>query len=244
MCDSGGIPLARYRWRDDVGERVVAGFRPLPGISAHRIAVQVVRDLPGRRVTMMDEELARALAGVGCTLVRAATDLRRDLAELPATPPAAAGWTLAGHGWDDDLTGALRAAYPLGHPDHGDRVPRLQALLGGKQALPLLPVASGRLRDPGGRSAGHVLTVGPVPWGDRPCAWVLDLAVAPRAQGRGFGAAMLIHAMGGTRDAGLPALGLTVTDGNPARRLYDRMGFRPSLRTFTMRVPETPPAIR
>jgi ribosomal protein S18 acetylase RimI-like enzyme len=72
---------------------------------------------------------------------------------------------------------------------------------------------------------------------------VLDLAIAPPAQGRGFGAALLVHAMIGTRDAGLPTLGLTVTDGNPARRLYDRMGFRPVLRTFTMRLPDPSPAM-
>jgi len=241
LTDAGGIPLARYRWRDDVGEWVVARFRPLPGTSVHRIAVQAVRDLPGRRLTMMDEEMARALAGVGCTLVRAATDLRRDLAESPAARPPAEGWALAGHGWDDDLIEALRAAYPPDHLDHGDRATRLRALLSGDQALPLLSAASARLRDPDGRSAGQVLTVGPVPWGDRPCAWVLDLSVAPRGQGRGFGAAMLVHAMHGARAAGLPTLGLTVTDRNPARRLYDRMGFRPSLRTFTMRVPGSPP---
>ena len=243
LSDAGGIPLARYRWRDDAGERVVSGFRPLPGASAHRIAVQAVRDLPGRRVTMLDEQVARALADVGCVLVRAATDLHRDLTDVPAPQSVPDGWTLAGHGWDDDLTGVLRDAYPPDHPDHGDRVTRLRGLLSGDRALPLLPGASARLRDPGGRSAGQVLTVGPVPWGGRPSAWVLDVAVAPRAQGHGFGAALLIHAMGGTRDAGLPTLGLTVTDGNPARRLYDRMGFHPVVRTFTMRVPVSPPAM-
>jgi len=243
LSDAGGIPLARYRWRDDLGEQVVSGFRPLPGVSPDRIAAQAVRALPGRRVTMLDEQVARAFAGVGGTLVRAATDLHRDLAELPAPPPVAAGWALEGHRWDVDLTGVLRAAYPPDHPDHGDRVTRLQGLLSGDQALPLLPGASARLRDPGGHSAGQVLTVGPVPWGERPCAWVLDLAVTPRAQGRGFGAALLVHAMGGTRDAGLPTIGLTVTDGNPARHLYDRMGFRPVLRTFTMRLPDSSPAM-
>jgi len=241
LSDAAGTPLAHYRWRDDVGERVVGGFRPLPGTSVDRVAVQAVRELAGRRVTMRDEGVARAFAGAGCTLVRAATDMRRDLTELPAARPPAAGWTLDRHGWDDDLIEALRAAYPPEHPDHGDRANRLKVLLGGDQPLPLLSAASARLRDPSGRSAGEVVTVGPVPWGESPCAWVMDLAVAPRARGRGLGAALLIHAMYGVRAAGLSTIGLTVTDGNPARRLYDRMGFRSSLRTFTMRVPGTPP---
>jgi ribosomal protein S18 acetylase RimI-like enzyme len=71
-------------------------------------------------------------------------------------------------------------------------------------------------------------------------SWVLDLAVAPGGQGRGFGAALLAYAMRGTRQAGLTIVGLTVTDGNPARRLYDRMGFRPVLRHFEVRAPQSP----
>jgi hypothetical protein len=49
--------------------------------------------------------------------------------------------------------------------------------------------------------------------------------------------------MRGTRAAGLTTVGLTVTDGNPARRLYDRMGFRPVLRHFEVRVPRQQPPL-
>ncbi|WP_446217436.1 GNAT family N-acetyltransferase [Micromonospora sp. IBHARD004] len=50
---------------------------------------------------------------------------------------------------------------------------------------------------PRGNSAGHVLCAGPVPWTEDVCAWVLNLAVAPRAQGLGFGRALLTHAFAG-----------------------------------------------
>jgi GNAT superfamily N-acetyltransferase len=166
--------------------------------------------------------------------------MHRDLGEpIPATP-VSEGWALISHGWDDDLAAALWAAYGPDHPDRGDRVGRLRGLTEGEGALAVLPGATARLRGPDGRSVGQVFTVGPVPWGSAPMSWVLDLAVAPGGQGRGLGAALLAYAMRGTRDAGLTAVGLSVTDGNPARRLYDRMGFRPALRHFEVRAPRSP----
>jgi GNAT superfamily N-acetyltransferase len=240
LTDQRGVALATFRWRDEDGERVVGRLRPNPGVSADRAARQAVRDLAGCRLTTPEEDVARALIGAGCTLLRAATDLQRDLREpIPRTPPAA-GWALIPHDWDDDLAEALTAAYGPDHPDRGDRVDRLRGLLDSDRGLVLLAGASARLRGPDGRSAGQVFTVGPVPWGSTPMSWVLDLAVAPVAQGRGLGAALLAYAMRGTLDAGLTTVGLTVTDGNPARRLYDRMGFRPTQRHFAVRTPATP----
>ena len=37
--------------------------------------------------------------------------------------------------------------------------------------------------------------------------------------------------------AGHPALGLAVTEGNPARRLYDALGFRPVLSSYSVTLP-------
>jgi mycothiol synthase len=240
LSDGHGVPLATFRRRDEDGEQVIGRLLPNPGISPDRVARQAVRDLAGYRLTTPEEDMARALIGAGCTLLRAATDLQRDLREpIPVTPPAA-GWALIPHDWDDDLAEALTAAYGPEHPDRGDRVGRLRELLASDRGLVLLPGASARLRGPDGRSAGQVFTVGPVPWGSTPMSWVLDLAIAPAAQGRGLGAALLAYAMRGTLDAGLTTAGLTVTDGNPARRLYDRMGFRPTQRHFAVRAPLSP----
>ncbi len=36
---------------------------------------------------------------------------------------------------------------------------------------------------------------------------------------------------------GLPALGLAVSDGNPARRVYERLGFRHMFSSITVIVP-------
>jgi mycothiol synthase len=237
LTDGRGAPVARFQSSHEDGERVVRHLRPSPGVSADRAAALAVDELGGSRFKSTDEEIARALVGAGCTLVRAATDMHRDR-EQPIPPvPMAAGWQLVPHAWnDDDLVVALQAAYG---PDHPDRVSRLRSLTEGERGLIVLPGACARLKDPGGRSMGEVFTVGPVPWGSVPASWVLDLAVSPGGQGRGFGAALLAYAIRGTRDAGLTTVGLTVTDGNPARRLYDRMGFRPVLRHFEVRAPES-----
>jgi mycothiol synthase len=240
LSDEGGVPVARFQWSDEAGERLVRRFRPSPGVGPDRAARAGVRELAGCRFKTTDEQTARALVGAGCTLVRAATDMHRDVSEpIPATP-LAEGWALVPHGWDDDLAAALGAAYGPDHPDRSDRVARLRGLTEGDGTLVVLPGATARLRGPDGRSAGQVFTVGPVPWAGTPTAWVLDLAVSPGGQGRGFGAALLAYAIRGTLDAGLTTAGLSVTDGNPARRLYDRMGFRPALRHFEVRAPESP----
>jgi mycothiol synthase len=240
LSDGHGVPLARFGWRDEGGEQVALMFRPSSGVPADRAARAGVRELAGHRIKSNDEEAARALIGAGCTLVRAATDMQRGFDEPIPEAPVADGWSIVPHDWDDDLAVALNAAYGPDHPDQGDRPTRLRSLTEGEKALTVLPGATARLKDPGGRSMGEVFTVGPVPWGSVPMSWVLDLAVGPGGQGRGFGAALLAYAMSGTRQAGLAIVGLTVTDGNPARRLYDRMGFRPVRRHFEVRAPQSP----
>ena len=150
------------------------------------------------------------------------------------------GWSLTEGGWDDDLASALATAYAPGHPDGGwteNDTGQVRAMFDKADPVPPLSPASARLVGPDGRSAGHVLCAGPVPWTDYRCAWVLNLGVGPRAQGRGFGRALLVHALRGSHAAGLPALALAVTDGNPARRLYDRAGFQPVTRVLTVDLP-------
>lgn len=235
-----GTALARLRLRDDAGARVATELRPLPGAARAHVAEQARRDLAGFRLETSDDGVVDALVAAGLTRHRAATDLRHDLAEVPAPVALPSGWSLGGPGWDDELAEGLAAAYGPGHPDGpwtaGDTAEVRGMFDTGQPVPPLLP-ASARLVDPDGRSAGHVLCAGPVPWTADVCAWVLNLAVAPRAQGRGFGAALLTHALRGAREAGLPAVGLSVADGNPARRMYDAAGFRPYARVLSVLLP-------
>ena len=53
--------------------------------------------------------------------------------------------------------------------------------------------------------------------------WVTEIFVDPDATGRGIGGALLARAVTPSRPG--PDVGLAVTVGNPARRLYESLGF-------------------
>jgi ribosomal protein S18 acetylase RimI-like enzyme len=55
---------------------------------------------------------------------------------------------------------------------------------------------------------------------------VAELHVAPASRGRGIGQAMLEHAESEAREGGYRRLALHTLTNNPARRLYERFGFR------------------
>ena len=57
--------------------------------------------------------------------------------------------------------------------------------------------------------------------------FVAQVAVSPRFQGQGIGAKLLCDLAHVFRADGLTQMGLGVTAANPARRLYQRLGFRP-----------------
>jgi GNAT superfamily N-acetyltransferase len=215
----------------------------VPGATATSVAAQAVQHLAGRRLETADQALADALVARGLRLQRAATDLRHDVADLPPPQPLPAGWSLAGPGFDDDVLAAVTAAYGPDHPDGGwttSDTQEVRAMFAGTAEVPPLAYASARLLGPDGRSAGHVLVAGPVPWRDTPCGWVLNVAVAPAGQGRGLGRALMVHALHGVLAAGLPALELSIVDGGPARPLYDRLGFRVLRRVLTVDLPAAP----
>lgn len=56
--------------------------------------------------------------------------------------------------------------------------------------------------------------------------WVTEMFVVPTLQNRGLGRRLLAHAAAACAGAGYKRLGLTVTDGNAAERLYRRVGFK------------------
>lgn len=60
---------------------------------------------------------------------------------------------------------------------------------------------------------------------ERRSLWALF--VAPEAQGRGIGRALLARAVAAARAAGVPSLSLTTAPGTRAERLYRDCGWRP-----------------
>jgi GNAT superfamily N-acetyltransferase len=67
-------------------------------------------------------------------------------------------------------------------------------------------------------------------WSDDP--WLPEIFVVSDLQGHGLGALLLGHALRACADGGYKRLGLTVSEGNPARRLYERFGFQPFRATW------------
>jgi GNAT superfamily N-acetyltransferase len=55
--------------------------------------------------------------------------------------------------------------------------------------------------------------------------WVAEMFVIPRLQQQGIGSRLLSEAAVACRAARFQWLGLTVSDANPAKRLYERFGF-------------------
>jgi GNAT superfamily N-acetyltransferase len=135
-----------------------------------------------------------------------------------------------------DLVAAMMAAYPPGHPDHepgdDDRTfvrARLERMISGVEIGPLLGCS--RLAVAADGTVAGAALVCDMPGADAPFGgpWIGELFRDPDHPGAGR--ALLDRAIRQAAIDGLDALGLVVTEGNPARALYGRTGFR-LVRTF------------
>ncbi len=135
----------------------------------------------------------------------------------------------------EQLVAIHHAVYTPAHPDHvpAEDDPVIAedyfvSLLAGSLVGPLLAPASFEAVDDGGRLRGFVIAsdrrddeiyTGP---------WVSEFEVHPAARGRGLGTALMSRSVAALRDAGHATLGLAVTVGIDAERLYERLGFADS----------------
>jgi GNAT superfamily N-acetyltransferase len=191
--------------------------------------------VPQTRTTDPDE--AAALRAAGARLLRHGHDMVCELRGVEPAPER------AGRALPDGLRlvaiaaarpglgAAMFAAYPPAHPDAArspdEAEQRCREVLDGA-AGPILEPPSAAAVDAGDAVAGAVLVsrLGPAAWGWNGGPWVAELFVVPAHQGRGLGRALLLRAVEWSRAAGEERIGLTVTDGNPAERLYRGAGFR------------------
>lgn len=227
-------PVGTYD-RDERGGVVYADlFRREPGVSVERAARAVLADLRGMRIAG-DEALGRALIAAGGRVLRHAHLMSHDLAERPEWHEPA-GYRLTDVDRPAaDLVDAFRAAYPPGHLDHreesGEQVlTLLDGYLQGREFGPLLR-GSGLAVVPDGPVVGAIL-IGTLP-GDPPLngPWVIEVFRHPAHPG--IGRALLERALA---IADASALGLMVTEGNRARGLYERLGFRVVLTTLVVQI--------
>ncbi len=132
-----------------------------------------------------------------------------------------------------DYASVMCRAYAGDHPDHepGDDDPSVAAAvldgyLRGDDLGPLIGTASMQAATSAGEVIGAIIVSEFAPGNAAPRGpWVTDLFVDPSWAGRGIGAAIVVRSVAELAERGDRALGLAVTVGNPAQRLYDRLGF-------------------
>ncbi|MFF3069267.1 GNAT family N-acetyltransferase [Kitasatospora sp. NPDC057904] len=244
---SDGVPVVRYRRGEREGLPWADLLEVLDG-SGGVDPVEFVRDtMPGWAVSG-SAEFGRELLARGATPLRHAHSLRRDLVADP--PPA--DWTdaplrdgLRAAPCDrapEELFDAWRAAFAPGHVDRfagDDRralAERLAPLLAGTAIGPVLPASLLAVDADDWVVGGVVLT-------DRAgVPWVGEVFRHPGRGYPGLGTDLLRRAVADCARRGLAEVQLTVTEGNPARRVYERLGFALVHTALTVIVPGGAPA--
>lgn len=219
-------------------------LEPTPDIPVGDLAATVAAELAGWQLAA-PPELAEALRPHGARFGRHAHLHSRDLranpppAQWAVLPPPEGTTVVPVRGIDPDLADAMEAAYPPGHPDreaHESPTHALREILTGAALGPLLPCSRTLLAADGRACAGSLVTDRP---GEPPWAgpWLTELHRHPERAPRGAGRFLLRRSMAAAAADGLAALSLVVTEGNPARRLYDDLGLRRITSTVNVALP-------
>jgi GNAT superfamily N-acetyltransferase len=186
-------------------------------------------------------ELGEALRGRGAQVLRHAHSMARDL--IADRPPArwrefAAEPGLRVVPCDRDpaeLIPSWQAAFGPGHPDRNPQADeqalaqQLSQLLSGDLLGPVLPCSALVVDERDEVLAGVVVVHrGGLPWIGE---------VFRRPDHPGLGSALLRTVLARAADQGLSRIGLAVSDANPAREIYRRLGFRDTGSHLTVVVP-------
>jgi GNAT superfamily N-acetyltransferase len=209
----------------------------------------VLRDMPGRTVVCA-RPLGEQLAGRGALVRRRFRRMARSL----ATDPPPASWAQAalgpgrravGHSRSAvDVFPAWRAAFDVeGHPDRftgsddDALTERLAPLLDGREGA-VLPW-SRLVVDRSDRVIAGVIALDAARSASMP--WIAEVFRRPGSEYAGVGTALLQRVLATAAAAGVPEVGLSVTDGNQAWRVYHGLGFRTTASLVTLTVPERTP---
>ncbi|MCI2421041.1 GNAT family N-acetyltransferase [Saccharopolyspora sp. K220] len=198
--------------------------------------------LPGWSLLTNPAE-GEALVRAGARLKRHAHRMQRDLTANPPPPtwahlrPAKPLRVVPCTRPPADLLPAWREAFPPQHPDQvvgSDQqvlTELLQPLLTGRVLGPVLDCSALVVDADDHVVAGLVVN-------DRDgTAWVGDVFRRPAPQFAGLGGLLLRRALARLAEEGSGEVGLAVTVGNPAQRLYERLGFAVTDTTMTLAIP-------
>ena len=246
ITDARGAPVAEYVDIGRLGPPRAEMLRPLGAIDA---AIEpVLRELAGFRCSCIDASLSDALIAAGVEHLRQLSFMSVDVQGEPAPWPAVAlpdGVSLRSLSAADidELTELELRAFPPGHVDHHSndlaevRTSNFERIT--DPARPLMPHALLALH--GAVAVGVVTTqyIGRIPSMIGP--WLTNVARDPDVRWAGLGAAMISSVLTSLRDDGYERAFLAVTDGNPARTVYERAGFVDFVRASFLKVPEAKP---
>ncbi|MFF4758349.1 GNAT family N-acetyltransferase [Streptomyces sp. NPDC001292] len=201
----------------------------------------IVSDMSGWAVSG-SVELGEQLLRRGARVMRHAHEMRKDLI---ASPPPADWSSRLGDGLRvvpcdraaDALFPAWRAAFSADHPDHHQGSDeealneRLAPLLAGSVLGPLLPCSALVVDETDHVVAGAIVT-------DRDgLPWIADVFRQPGVRHAGLGADLLRRVLSDAAADGLTEVSLAVSDANPARRIYEKLGFQLTGTSLTVVVP-------
>lgn len=237
-------PLLSYVPGERSGRPLADLVTVAPGRSVGDAVAAALSRWPGWVLATPEADLAAALLGAGAEQRRRASVMSAALPSpgaamrLPTVPRRQVPVRAVLPGW--------RAAYPVGHPDHeaGTDEEVIASCWDGYDTPEYAGAEhrSGGIVLRAGRPVGGII-IGvreePAPWGG---PWVNDIWVDPAFAGRGIGAALLGQAQVILARDGFDTLGLVVSHGNRARRLYERCGFRLVAESWTLLLPAGPAA--
>jgi hypothetical protein len=223
LIDENGLPIARFIRAQRDG-RTIADLLELE-VPVERALPYVADELKGMRIGG-PVALGRALQARGARLYRHSHAYTHDLAALPELEATTYELTPVDRP-ARELLPVYREAFGPSHPDRmeaGEAAKHLEGIVAGKLGG-LLGGSGLAIEDDRVVAAILIGTItdAPPPFGG---PWIMEVfSTAP-----GAGRALLKRALHRTQGS----LGLAVTAGNPAIRVYEDLGFRRTLTTYSV----------
>jgi len=219
--------------------------QPKSHLSANEAARQVIDLRPAELIATPNEEFANALLNRGCTLQRHAFGMTLNLLANQRKQTNGPQHTYASQFIENfsahELFDSWHCAYPPGHPDF---LPGTKENLISENIQPLLDRSllgpnhkcSQALTNDGDVIAAIIVSLreGEAPFGG---PWVSELWCDPRFQHQGIGRTLLTTAITSLTEDGYTSLGLAVSYGNPAKKLYESLGFTVVSESWTIKLP-------